>query len=57
MITEPKQAEQIIADGEADMVFLAREMLREPYWPIYAAKELGVDAGAITPIQYGRAFA
>ncbi|HEY0369158.1 MAG TPA: NADH:flavin oxidoreductase/NADH oxidase [Chthoniobacterales bacterium] len=54
MITEPAQANEIIASGRADMVFLAREFLREPYWAIKAARELGVDFGA--PVQYGRAF-
>jgi 2,4-dienoyl-CoA reductase-like NADH-dependent reductase (Old Yellow Enzyme family) len=53
MITEPGQAEQIIANGEADAVFLARAMLRDPYWPLHAAKTLGVDVP--WPVQYGRA--
>lgn len=54
LITEPEQAERIIASGEADAVFLARAMLRDPYWALHAAKVLGVD---ITyPPQYGRAF-
>ena len=53
MITEPQQAEQIISDGEADAVFLARAMLRDPYWALHAAKALGADAP--TPVQYGRA--
>jgi len=42
MITEAKQAEAIIAEGKADIVLLAREMLRDPYWAVHAAKELGV---------------
>ena len=42
-ITEPIQAEQIISNNQADVVFLARELLRNPYWPLQAAKELGVD--------------
>ena len=41
LITEPVQAEQIIADGDADCVFLARAMLRDPYWPRHAAQALG----------------
>ena len=41
LITQPVQAEQIIADGDADCVFLARAMLRDPYWPRHAALELG----------------
>ena len=42
MITEAKQAEAIIAEGKADIVLLAREMLRDPYWALHAAAELGV---------------
>jgi 2,4-dienoyl-CoA reductase-like NADH-dependent reductase (Old Yellow Enzyme family) len=53
LITEAKQAEEIIAKGEADMVLLARQELRDPYWPIHAAQELGVEAP--WPIQYQRA--
>jgi 2,4-dienoyl-CoA reductase-like NADH-dependent reductase (Old Yellow Enzyme family) len=53
MITEAHQAEAIIAGGEADMVFLAREMLRDPYWPLHAALQLGVDVE--WPKQYQRA--
>jgi len=52
-ITEASQAEQIIATGEADAIFLARAMLRDPYWPLHAAKELGVDLQ--WPSQYERA--
>ncbi len=55
MITEPEQANEIITSGEADMVFLARELLRDPYWPLHAAKRLGHEVAA--PVQYGRAFA
>jgi 2,4-dienoyl-CoA reductase-like NADH-dependent reductase (Old Yellow Enzyme family) len=53
MITEPRDAEAIIADGRADLVFLARELLRDPYWPIYAARTLGAEA--TWPKQYERA--
>jgi 2,4-dienoyl-CoA reductase-like NADH-dependent reductase (Old Yellow Enzyme family) len=53
MITQPAQAEQIIATGQADVVFLAREMLRDPYWPLHAAHALGVDVP--WPEQYERA--
>lgn len=52
-ITDPAQAEQIIATGQADAVLLAREMLRDPYWPLHAAKALGVDV--TWPVQYERA--
>ena len=40
MIVAPEQADQIIRNGDADMVLLARELLRDPYWPMRAAKEL-----------------
>lgn len=53
MITEPEQAEQIIAEGEADAVLIARAFLRDPYWPLQAAKALGVQVPF--PVQYGRA--
>jgi 2,4-dienoyl-CoA reductase-like NADH-dependent reductase (Old Yellow Enzyme family) len=53
MITEARQAEQIIENGEADAVFLARAMLRDPYWALHAAKELGADVA--WPEQYLRA--
>lgn len=54
MISEPVQAETILATGQADMVLLAREMLRDPYWPRRAAKELG--AKIKPPVQYERAW-
>ncbi|MGV3618726.1 MAG: NADH:flavin oxidoreductase/NADH oxidase [Fimbriimonas sp.] len=41
LITEPEQAEEIVATGQADMVLLARASLREPHWPLRAAKVLG----------------
>lgn len=53
MITEAKQADEIIQKGEADMVLLARELLRDPYFPLHAAKELGVEVK--WPVQYERA--
>jgi 2,4-dienoyl-CoA reductase-like NADH-dependent reductase (Old Yellow Enzyme family) len=55
MITEASQANDITTSGGADMVFLARELLREPYWPIKAAAQLGADRKA--PVPYARAFA
>ena len=54
MITEPVQADHIVRTEQADMVFLAREMLRDPYWPRRAAHALGAKIEA--PIQYGRAW-
>jgi 2,4-dienoyl-CoA reductase-like NADH-dependent reductase (Old Yellow Enzyme family) len=53
LITSPEQAEQIIKNGQADMVELARQMLRDPYWPLHAAKQLNVDV--YWPNQYLRA--
>jgi 2,4-dienoyl-CoA reductase-like NADH-dependent reductase (Old Yellow Enzyme family) len=52
-ITEPVQAEQIVATGQADVVILAREMLRHPYWPLHAAWRLSADIP--WPNQYRRA--
>ena len=52
-ITEPAQAEQIVATGQADVVIMAREMLRDPYWPRHAARALNVDIP--WPEQYKRA--
>jgi 2,4-dienoyl-CoA reductase-like NADH-dependent reductase (Old Yellow Enzyme family) len=54
MITDPQQAEAIIRDGSADLVLLAREFLRDPYFPLHAAQALGVEA--TPPVQYKRAF-
>ena len=53
MITEPTQANQIIAEGEADMVLLAREMLRDPYFAVHAAGAMNEPAR--WPVQYLRA--
>lgn len=54
MITDPVQAESIISTGQADMVFLAREMLRDPYWPRRAAATLQTEVKP--PVQYERAW-
>jgi 2,4-dienoyl-CoA reductase-like NADH-dependent reductase (Old Yellow Enzyme family) len=54
LITEPSQADEIIRTGKADVIFLARELLRDPYWPIHAAIALG--ANAPIPSQYKRAY-
>jgi 2,4-dienoyl-CoA reductase-like NADH-dependent reductase (Old Yellow Enzyme family) len=53
LITEPQQADAIIRDGQADVVFLARQFLRDPYWPLIAARALGHDLP--WPPQYQRA--
>jgi len=52
LITSPMQADHIVHSGQADLVFLAREMLRDPYWPLRAARELGVLVPY--PVQYLR---
>jgi 2,4-dienoyl-CoA reductase-like NADH-dependent reductase (Old Yellow Enzyme family) len=52
LITEAAQAEKILDDGEADVILLARELLRNPYWPIQAQTEL--DGSATWPDQYKR---
>ena len=56
LITEPHQADAIIADGRADLVLLAREFLRDPFWPLHAARALGRKDALVPPIQYERAF-
>ena len=53
LITEPVQAEEIVSEGDADIVLMARELLRNPRWPLAAAHELGVDGP--WPPQYVRA--
>jgi len=52
LITEPKQADGLIQNNQADLIFLAREMLRDPYFPLRAAHELGHDIK--WPVQYER---
>ncbi|WP_320065275.1 NADH:flavin oxidoreductase/NADH oxidase [Micromonospora sp. RTGN7] len=54
LIVEPEQAEQIVAGGEADLVLLGRELLRDPYWPRRAAARLA--AAPSWPAPYARAF-
>ncbi|MER5866770.1 NADH:flavin oxidoreductase/NADH oxidase [Kitasatospora sp. NPDC002040] len=51
LITEPAQAERIVASGQADVVSLGRELLRDAYWPQRAAAELGAEPR--WPVQYG----
>jgi len=55
LITEPEQADAIIRQGQADLVLLGRELLRHPYWPLYAAKVLGVPGDELWPPPYLRA--
>ncbi|NNU84100.1 NADPH dehydrogenase NamA [Geobacillus sp. BMUD] len=54
LITSGWQAEEILQNGRADLVFLGRELLRNPYWPYAAARELGVKIAA--PVQYERGW-
>lgn len=53
LISSAYQAEQILVNGDADAIIIGRDMLRDPYWPLHAAKELGVDVK--WPVQYLRA--
>jgi 2,4-dienoyl-CoA reductase-like NADH-dependent reductase (Old Yellow Enzyme family) len=53
LITEAAYANEIVTGGDADLVFLARELLREPYWALKAQQELGAEA--LWPISYGYA--
>jgi NADPH2 dehydrogenase len=54
LITAPLHAEEILQNDRADLIFLARELLRDPYWPRTAAKELGVNIDS--PKQYERGW-
>jgi 2,4-dienoyl-CoA reductase-like NADH-dependent reductase (Old Yellow Enzyme family) len=54
MIVDSAQADTVIREGSADVVLLARELLRDPYFPRRAASELGVTIQA--PVQYKRAW-
>jgi 2,4-dienoyl-CoA reductase-like NADH-dependent reductase (Old Yellow Enzyme family) len=53
LITEPQQAEDILQESKADLIFLARELLRDPYFPLHAATALNEDVK--WPDQYDRA--
>jgi len=57
LITEPMQAEKLLAAGDADVVLLARELLRDPHWPLRAAAELGDDIDWPPPYDRARPFA
>lgn len=54
LITEPAQADEIISSGKADLALLARAELRDPYWPVRAAKALGMPEACKPAVQYGR---
>lgn len=53
LITSPQQADHIVRTGQADVVLLARELLRDPHWPLHAARALGQEMA--WPVQYQRA--
>ncbi len=53
MITTAQQTEQILANQQSDLIILARQFLRDPYFPLHAAKDLDVDVS--WPVQYERA--
>ena len=53
MITDPAQAAHVLRTGQADLIFIAREFLRDPYWPLHAAAALGETIA--WPVQYLRA--
>jgi 2,4-dienoyl-CoA reductase-like NADH-dependent reductase (Old Yellow Enzyme family) len=56
LITAPAQADAIVREGKADVVLLARELLRDPHWPLRAAQVLGLKDAMRPPLQYARAF-
>jgi 2,4-dienoyl-CoA reductase-like NADH-dependent reductase (Old Yellow Enzyme family) len=60
LITEPKQANEIITSGKADLVLLARESMRDAYWPFHAAQaladDLGIDPKTVFPRNYSYAI-
>ena len=57
LITEPAHADEIVRNGRADLVMLARELLRDPDWPLHAARALGHAEALPPPPQYARAYA
>ena len=54
LITKPLQAEKILQEDEADIIFMGRELLRNPYWPLNSMKEL--DGNSLPPNQYLRSI-
>jgi 2,4-dienoyl-CoA reductase-like NADH-dependent reductase (Old Yellow Enzyme family) len=56
LISSPAQADAVVREGEADLVFLARALLRNPYWALHAATELGHPEARRVPVQYLRAY-
>lgn len=56
LITEAMQADELVRNGRTDLVLLARELLRDPYWPLHAAQVVHQKKYAPVPVQYARAF-
>ncbi|HQX76338.1 MAG TPA: hypothetical protein PL074_08495, partial [Thermoflexales bacterium] len=56
LISEPTHADEIIRNGRADVALIARASLRDPNWPIHAARALGQDFKALVPVQYVRGY-
>lgn len=56
LISAPQHADEIVRNGRADVVLLARELLRDPHWPLRAAQALGHAVNTVAPPQYARAF-
>jgi 2,4-dienoyl-CoA reductase-like NADH-dependent reductase (Old Yellow Enzyme family) len=56
MITEPRQADDIVRNGQADLILVGRQLLRDPSWAHHAAVELGSAAASDVPVQYRKAF-
>lgn len=56
LITEPLQANEIIQKQQADIVLLARQMMRDPYWPLRAAEELDLPVSTALPRRYSYAL-
>ena len=56
LITEPTHADEIVRNGRADMVLIARQSLKDPNWPVHAAIALRHRDAAPLPSQYLRAF-
>jgi len=56
LISSPAQADAVVRDGDADLVMLARAMLRDPSWALHAAAELGQPEARRIPVQYRRAY-
>ncbi len=56
MINTPEQADGIVRNGRTDLVLMARQFLRDPYWPLRAANTLGHEDRLRSPVQYARAW-